>query len=111
MIWENERQSDFKYGRLATADLHQRGVQRLGCGRWGWGIGGEQQFMVLWHHPCLYSSFMHAELFEPVKRVEDHLPVVVSEVVLDLANVVVCCQEPICGGELIRTRYVVAGVV
>ena len=54
---------------------------------------------------------MHAGFLKPVKHVEYCLPVVVSEVVLDLINVHVCCSDPLHGRELVCAQYVVTAVV
>ena len=85
-----------------TGYLDQREVRRLGGGR-GWGISRKQWFTLLWHYSCFDLSFVCTDFLEPLERIEDRLPVVVGEVVLDLVDVHVRRSDPVCGGELICT--------
>ena len=50
-------------------------------------------------------------LLKLVKRIKYCPPVIIGEVILDLLGIHVRRSKPVCGGELIITRYVVTGRV
>lgn len=67
--------------------------------------------MLLWCNPCFDLGLMRVGFLQPVECIKDCLPVIVSEVVLDLVNIHVCRSKPICGREFVGTGFIVTATV